>query len=84
MALEVLLAESLLVHVLRVLDVLGALVERLAAQLALELVLVRHLMDAELGVGVEHSARVVVVARSLSHKMKPNLLMPNLRFLSCE
>ena len=54
MAPVVLLAEPLLVDVLGVLDVLGALVERLAAELALELVLVRHLVDAELGVGVEH------------------------------
>ena len=60
-ALVVLLAEALLVHVLGVLDVLGALVERLGAQLALELVLVRHLVDAELGVGVEHPARGVAL-----------------------
>ena len=53
-ALVVLLAEPPLVDVLAVLDVLAALVERLGAQLALELVLVRHLVDAELGVGVEH------------------------------
>ena len=38
-ALVVLLAQPLLVDVLAVLDVLGALVERLAAQLAVELVL---------------------------------------------